>query len=119
MDWTRRQKEIAGAQAAPAIPEKSNWDEGNLGLRVGLRLAKAEYAVTGLPLATALENFHSLEAFEDVALCCDGAGTFETAVLRHKFWKRGAEPSCPAQMRKTNFAFKSNDIFSCFKWNRR
>jgi hypothetical protein len=54
------------------------------GLGVGLGLAETENFVTGLPLAPALEDFDALEALQDVAFCGDGAGTLETAMLRHK-----------------------------------
>ncbi len=54
------------------------------GLRVRLGLAEADHAIAFLPLATTLENFHSLEALENVALRRDGAGSFETAMLGHK-----------------------------------
>ena len=54
-------------------------------LRVGLRLAQAEHAIAFLPLPAFFEHLHALEAFQDIALGGDGAGTFETAMLRHKF----------------------------------
>src|SRR5690242_10868437 len=64
-------------------------------LRLGLRLAQADNLVARLELPALLKQFDALETLQDVALCADGAGAFETAVLRHKsgscFWKRDAE----------------------------
>jgi hypothetical protein len=58
------------------------------GLGVGLGLAEAEHAIAFLPLATLLEDFDALEALENIPLGGDGAGTFETAMLRHKFLEK-------------------------------
>ena len=66
--------------ASPHGPAAS-LDAQAVELRVRLRLAETEDAVAGLPLSTTLEDFDALEPFEDVALCGDGAGTFQTAVL--------------------------------------
>ena len=52
-------------------------------LRVRLRLGQADHPLAGLPLAALLEHFYALEALEDVAFYSDGAGSFETAMLRH------------------------------------
>ncbi len=76
------------------------YRENRESLRVRARLAQTEHAVAFLPLATTLENFHALETLKNVALGRDGAGTFKTAMLGHKFWKRGAETSVPAPLRK-------------------
>jgi len=54
-------------------------------LDVGLRLGQANDLARLFPLATLLEQLDPFEPFQDVALCCDGAGAFETAMLRHKF----------------------------------
>ena len=53
----------------------------NVFLRVGLGLAKADDFVAILELPAFAEQFHSLEALENVAFRRDGAGAFETAVL--------------------------------------
>lgn len=57
------------------------WGSGVLG--VGLRLRQTDHPLPGLPLAALLEHFHALEAFEDVSLDGDGAGSFKAAMLRH------------------------------------
>ena len=54
-------------------------------LDVGLRLGQANDLARLFPLATLLEQLDPFEPFQNVALCCDGAGAFETAMLRHKF----------------------------------
>src|SRR4051812_3653879 len=81
------QNKTAGPPRAPAILKIGNQARA-CGLGVRLRFAEAEDTVPFLPLATTLENFHPLEALENVALRRDGAGTFETAMLGHKILEK-------------------------------
>jgi hypothetical protein len=53
-----------------------------LNVRLGLR--KTVYFGAFLELATLLQKFDALETLQDVSLRRDGAGSFETAMLRHK-----------------------------------
>ena len=55
------------------------------GLFVWLRLAKADDFVAILELTALPEDFDAFETFQDVALGRDGAGSFETTMLGHKF----------------------------------
>lgn len=59
----------------------------SLFLRVGLGLSEGHDLVAFFELAALFEHFHTLESFQDVAFCCDLAGTFEAGMLRHKFRK--------------------------------
>jgi len=62
------------------------WTDGavlSVLLCVWLRLGQPEDALAAFPLAALLEQFHALEALQDVAFYRDGAGAFETAMLRH------------------------------------
>ena len=54
-------------------------------LDIRLGLGQAHDLARVLPLTTLLEQFDPLESFQDVALGGDGAGAFETAMLRLKF----------------------------------
>src|SRR3954454_21595907 len=54
------------------------------GLDVGLGLRQAEDLLAGLPLAALLEQLDPFETFQNVSFRGDGAGAFETAMLRHK-----------------------------------
>ena len=78
-------------------------------LCVRLGLPQPDRAVTGLELTTTLKRFYPLEPFENVALRCDRAGTFEAAMLGHKMkimgfesfpGNRAAETSERRQLRK-------------------
>ena len=53
-------------------------------LRVGFRLRKAHHFGAFLPLTAFLQKFHPLETLQDISFGRDGAGPFETAMLRHK-----------------------------------
>ena len=81
---TRSARKNAGPSEEGTAAESQYCNER---LGVGLGLAKTEYPVALLPLATAFENFDALETLENVPLRRDGAGTFETAMLRHSFGK--------------------------------
>jgi hypothetical protein len=50
---------------------------------LGFSLAQPGDPITGLPLAALAEQFHSLEAFEDISFCARGAGGAKAAMLRH------------------------------------
>src|SRR5438067_3635744 len=52
-------------------------------LHVGLGLAQADDFVARFELAALFEQLDSLETFKHVAFGGDGAGAFETAMLRH------------------------------------
>jgi len=52
-------------------------------LLVRLGLAEADDFVTHLELTARLQDFDALETLQDVALCCDGALTFERTMLGH------------------------------------
>src|SRR4051794_33460618 len=53
-------------------------------LNVRLSFRKAEDFLAFLELAALLQEFDTLETFQDVPLRRDRAGAFETAMLRHK-----------------------------------
>jgi hypothetical protein len=54
--------------------------EAHVGLRfrsnVGLGLRQADDSLAVLPLAALLQELDALEAFQDIALCCNGACAF-------------------------------------------
>jgi hypothetical protein len=52
-------------------------------LRVRLCLREAHHFHAFLKLPTLLEKFHPLEAFKDISLRDDRAGSFEASMLRH------------------------------------
>ena len=54
-----------------------------LSVRFGLRQTDDLRAL--FPLAAFLEQLYTLEAFQDVSFGRDGAGPFETAMLRHTY----------------------------------
>ncbi len=58
-----------------------------LRLYVRLRLRKADDFLTFLPLTALLQELDTLEALQHVAPGGDRAGSFETAMLRHGFFK--------------------------------
>jgi hypothetical protein len=60
--------------------------EPGYSLNVRLRLGQADDFLTFLELAALLQKLDALETFQDVPLRRDGAGSFETAMLRHKKW---------------------------------
>jgi len=93
-------KKCRGTQGTPA-----NFENWLLKLGVRLRLAKAENLVASPPLTAFLQNLDTLEAFQDVAFCGDGAGTFETAVLRHIRLekRRGHYPPTPHAQAQSSF----------------
>jgi len=66
-----------------------------LGLRVWLGLTETHDFVTFAPLTAFFQNLHTLEALEDITFCGDGAGTFETAMLRHKAFGKWARKIAP------------------------
>jgi hypothetical protein len=51
------------------------------GSAFGLGFAKANDAVTCLPLAAFLEQLDPFKAFEDIAFCAGGAGGAEATML--------------------------------------
>ena len=53
-----------------------------LNVRLGFR--KANDFSAFLPLPALFQQFHALEAFQNVASGGDGAGAFQTAMLRHR-----------------------------------
>jgi hypothetical protein len=59
------------------------WSKGQKGrrLRVGFGLWQTNHALADLELAALFEQFHALEALEDVTFGGNGAGTFEAAML--------------------------------------
>jgi hypothetical protein len=59
-------------------------DPGYSGLNVRFGLREADDFLTFLELPALLQEFHALETLQDVPLCGDGAGSFKTAMLRHK-----------------------------------
>src|SRR5213075_223227 len=63
---------------------KSSQPLNSSTLNVGLRLREAENFLAFLELPALLQEFDALETFQDVPLRRDGAGSFETAMLRHK-----------------------------------
>ena len=64
-----------------------------LALLIRLGLRQADDFARFFPLAAFLEQFDSLETFQDITLGCDGAGAFQAAMLRHKF-----APGCGPKM---------------------
>ena len=84
------------------------WQTRRRQLRVRLRLAQGEHLVAVLPLAALLEHLHALETLEDIALCRDGCGTFETAMLGHVkgsgVWKKGRETIAAIPLRQADFS---------------
>jgi hypothetical protein len=48
-----------------------------------LGLRKADWAATGFPVATLLEEFYALEALEDGTLAADSGAGLEAVVLGH------------------------------------
>ena len=54
------------------------------GLNVRLGLWQVHHAAALFPDATLFEQVDAFEAFEDVALGCNGAGGTETTMLGHK-----------------------------------
>jgi len=52
-------------------------------LRLWLGLGEPQNALVALPLTALLEQFHALKALQNIAFYRDGAGTLETAMLRH------------------------------------
>jgi hypothetical protein len=66
-------------------------------LGVGLRLGQANDLARLFPLATLLEQLDPFEPFQDIPLCCDGTGAFETAMLRHKFCSGYSPKNEPAR----------------------
>jgi hypothetical protein len=74
------------ARAEPGCGKKTvqaHWFAPR-GLNVRLRLRKAEDLLAVLELAALFQKFDALETFQDVPLRRDGAGSLETAMLRHK-----------------------------------
>ena len=64
-------------------------------LNVGLRLGEAEHFLALFELAPLLQKLDPFEPFQNVPLSGNGAGSFETPMLRHKcscsfgkFWDR-------------------------------
>jgi hypothetical protein len=53
-------------------------------LKIRLRLRQTDDFARLFPLAALLEQVDSFEPFQDIAPGRDGAGAFETAMLRHK-----------------------------------
>ena len=62
---------------------ESVWNSPDL--FVWLRLAKTDDFVAILELTALPEDFDTFKTFQDVALGRDGAGSFETTMLGHKF----------------------------------
>ncbi len=58
--------------------------EAQAALGVGLGFGKAHDFAAFLPLPAFLEQLDALETLQDIAFGRDGAGAFETAMLRHK-----------------------------------
>src|SRR6266404_2501262 len=63
-------------------PITSHHSLVRLDIRLGLR--KAENFCAFLKLAALLQKLDALETLQDVPFRRDGAGSFETAMLRHK-----------------------------------
>ena len=63
--------------------------EGTEGLGFRLGLAKTDDLVTGLELATLLQEFDTLKTLQHVAFGSDCTGAFQAAMLGHKINKLG------------------------------
>jgi hypothetical protein len=59
-------------------------DPGYSDLNVRLGLREADDLLAFFKLAAFLQEFDALETLQDVPLRRDGAGSFKTAMLRHK-----------------------------------
>lgn len=61
-------------------------------LSVRFRFGKTDDLTAVFPLAALFEQLDSLETLQDVAFSDDRAGSFKTAMLRHK-WEMSAQAS--------------------------
>jgi len=67
-----------------AITPLLNTSTAQRSLRVGLCLGQANDLTAFFPLAALFKQLDAFEAFQDITLGDDGAGSSKTAMLRHK-----------------------------------